>query len=134
MADLPSSKSLDTMGDHYQLNGDFSESSIQGLVVRFRRFLDGCCIRVDPTCIIIMYGSGCSFLRRRVLILLSLAARLTTVCLDTTYCLKLIIVPKIVFGLCICVGTIKMHSTCLWKWLVFSNLSTNLKFEFKYKI
>ena len=34
---ITSTKSLDTMGDYYQLNGDFSESSIQGLVAHFRR-------------------------------------------------------------------------------------------------
>ena len=45
------------MGDYYQLNGDFKESSIQGLVAHFRWFLYECFIRVDPTCII-MYGSG----------------------------------------------------------------------------
>ena len=45
------------MGDYYQLNGDFSESSIQELVTRFRQFLYECSIRVDPTCIK-TYGSG----------------------------------------------------------------------------
>ena len=34
---------------------------------------------------IITYGSGRGFLRRRVLILLSLAAQLTTICLDIEY-------------------------------------------------
>ena len=58
---VTSTKSLDTMGEYYQLNGDFSESSIQELVTRFRQFLYACSIRVDPTCII-TYGSGHGFL------------------------------------------------------------------------
>ena len=69
------------MGDYYQLNGDFSESSIQELLMHFRRFLYDCSIRVDPMCII-TYGSGHSFLQQSVLILLLLAVQLTTVRLD----------------------------------------------------
>ena len=62
------------MGDYYQLNDDFSESSIQGLVACFRQFYE-CSIRNDPMCII-KYSSGCGFLRQHALILLSLAAQL----------------------------------------------------------
>ena len=68
------------MGD-YQLNGDFSEFNIQGLVASFKWFLYECCIRVDLT-YIIMYGSGHSFLQWCMLILLSSATQPTTICLD----------------------------------------------------
>ena len=64
---VTSTKSLDTMGDHYQLNDNFNESSTQGLVAHFRRFLDGCSIRVGPMCTI-MYDSGCGFLQWHALI------------------------------------------------------------------
>ena len=59
---ITSTKSLNTIGDYYQLNSDFSESSIQELVMRFRRFLYECSIRVDPTHMVVVavfYNSTC---------------------------------------------------------------------------
>ena len=44
---ITSTKSLDTMGDHYQLNGDFSESSMQGLVTHLGSFYT--CVLLELT-------------------------------------------------------------------------------------
>ena len=103
---VTSTKSLDTMRDYYQLNGDFSESNTQELVTHFRGVLDERSIRVDPTCfwmdiMLKLYKSLVRLLleysnviwgphyimdKYKVETIQRRATRMTSICHDLSYC------------------------------------------------